>query len=333
MSNLKIGMFGLGRIGLVFAETLLSMSKSVQLIAYSPAKRKRFAHLHSHPNFQFCADLKEMFAADFSGYIVASPSDTHYDYLKKLVPKGKPIFCEKPIDLRADKIARVATLAADHKVPVLVGFNRRFDPQVQSIKQSLQGGKIGDLHLLRLTSRDPNPPSLAFARSSGGLFLDMSIHDFDMLRFLTGSEPVSIFCKASLRSVPQFAAIGDVDTALTTVTMADGTLVSIDNSRRTAYGYDQRIEAFGSKGMVQMNNQRHDETQLYSKNGQQAKPLKNFFMDRYAESYRREMEHLIELIGNPDTISPAVDVHDALIATKIAVAASKSRKTGREVYL
>lgn len=332
MSNLKIGMFGLGRIGLVFSETLLAMGQSVQLVAYSPAKRKRFSHLHAYPNFLFCDDLSEMLSTDFAGYIVASPSDTHYDYLKKLVPKKKPIFCEKPVDLQASKIAKIASMAADHQVPVLVGFNRRFDPQVQSIKQTLRDGKIGDLHLLRLTSRDPAPPSLKFARSSGGLFLDMSIHDFDMLRFLTGSEPISVFCKADLRSVPQFAVIGDVDTALTTVTMADGTLVSIDNSRSTAYGYDQRIEAFGSKGMVQMNNQRHDETHLHIKSGQHAKPLKSFFMDRYTESYRKEMEHFIALIRNP-AIPPAVDVNDALVATKLAVAASKSRKTGREIHL
>ncbi len=323
-------MFGLGRIGLVFAETLLQLDYPLELVAYSPVKRRRFTHLFDHPDFRYCNSLVDMHREKFSAYLIASPSDTHFGYLKKVLPEGVPIFCEKPVDLSTKKIEQIKELAGRHGSKVMVGFNRRFDPQVKSLKKSIDDGMIGDIHILRLTSRDPAPPPIKFARTSGGLFLDMVIHDFDMMRYLTNSEPVSIFTKADLRIATKFAAFDDVDTALTTVKMANGTLVSIDTSRKAVYGYDQRIEVFGPKGMLQMNNERHDYTEYFSKKGQQAAPLKDFFMDRYAQSYRLEMEHFLKLISDEKTL-PLVNVSDALIATQVALAANKSRLTGREI--
>ena len=325
-------MFGLGRIGLVFAETLLQLDHPLELVAYSPVKRRRFAHLFDHSDFSYSDSLAEMRRQKFSAYLIASPSDTHFEYLRKVLPEGVPVFCEKPVDLSKKKIEQIKELAARHGSKVLVGFNRRFDPQVKSLKKSIDDGLIGDIHILKLTSRDPAPPSLKFARSSGGLFLDMVIHDFDMMRFLTNSEPVSIFTKADLRVATKFAAFDDVDTALTTVKMANGTLVSIDTSRKAVYGYDQRIEVFGQKGMLQMNNERHDNTAYFSKRGKQAAPLKDFFMDRYAQSYRLEMEHFINLISDEQT-RPLVNVSDALVATEVALAANKSRLTGKEIRI
>lgn len=328
---MKIALLGLGRIGMVYAEELLQTAE-VEVLAYSPTQRKRFRPLVGNSRFSFSSDFAKILASDCDAFIIATPSTTHLDYLKALVPLGKPIFCEKPVDLLEKNIHKVQRWQQQYQTPVLVGFNRRFDPQVRRMKAKIEDGHIGNIHIVKLTGRDPAPPSKEFARHSGGLFLDMMIHDFDMVRHLTAAEPVSVYAKADLKVAKSFAEFGDVDTAICIVKMSDGALVTIDNSRKATYGYDQRLEVFGSKGMIQIPNQRHDHTVVCNKSGTHRSPLKNFFMDRYLSSYQEELRHFLSVVRDPKT-SVAVSLHDAWMATRMGVAARKSSQSGREILL
>ena len=261
--------------------------------------------------------------------VICSPTPTHADYIELAAAQGRPIFCEKPIDLSAERVR--ACLAAVRKagVTLMVGFNRRFDPHFATLKARLDAGEIGELELLTIVSRDPSPPPISYVASSGGLFRDMMIHDLDMARFLLGEEPISVSAAASCLVDPAIAAAGDVDTAVVTLRTASGRLCQISNSRRATYGYDQRIEAHGAVGLLRAGNVLPTTVELADAQGFRSDPVLPFFLERYAAAYRAELSAFIAAIGEGGQAQP--DGEDGLRALLLADAAVEAAATGRAV--
>ena len=261
-----------------------------------------------------------------AGVVIASSTDTHLEYSLRAAAAGKAVFCEKPIDqdlARARSAARELSAAR-----LLLAFNRRFDPNFQALKARLDGGSVGSLETLQITSNDPSPPPPAYVAISGGLFKDMAIHDFDMARWLLGEEPVAVFASGSCLVDPEIGRLGDVDTARTLLRTASGKLCVISNTRRSGYGYDQRIEAYASGGMVRADNVLESTVQVFGEDGARADRLQNFFLDRYAEAYRREMEHFADIL---DGASPSVGYVDGVAALALAEAAAEPVRTGKVI--
>ena len=265
--------------------------------------------------------------AAISGVIIASATNAHLDQALRAAAAGKMIFCEKPLDLDLERARRAA--AALQKAVMLMGFNRRFDPHFQALKTRLDQGAIGRLESLSIVSHDPAPPPIEYVRVSGGLFKDMAIHDFDMARWLMGEEPEEVFSSASCLIDPAIAGAGDVDTAKTILRTANGRLCVISNSRRSAYGYDQRIEAYGASGSLRADNVMESTVSTWGERGCASDMLQNFFLDRYAEAYRREMAHFAAILRRE--ASPAVGYGDAVAALALAEAAGLSVKTSKPV--
>jgi myo-inositol 2-dehydrogenase/D-chiro-inositol 1-dehydrogenase len=263
--------------------------------------------------------------------VICTPTNTHYQMILDAAAAGKHIFCEKPIDLTLARIAEINRGVAGCGVKMMVGFNRRFDPNFRKVCEMVRAGKIGQPHVLRITSRDPGPPPETYIRASGGIFLDMTIHDFDMARNLMNSEVVEVYARATVLVDPVFERAGDWDTAVVTLTFANGAMGAIDNSRKAVYGYDQRVEVFGSEGMVTIANNTPD-THIYcDREGiHTALPL-DFFMQRYAESYRNEMQAFVDAVraGTPVPVGG----HDGLMAVEIGLAAIRSARENRPVRL
>lgn len=264
-----------------------------------------------------------------AGVVIASSTDTHLDYAARAVAAGKAVFCEKPIDLDLARARAAADRLAGARL--FLGFNRRFDPHFQALKARLDAGEVGDLESLHIVSHDPAPPPVAYVQVSGGLFKDMAIHDFDMARWLLPEEPSEVFATASCLVDPAIGAAGDVDTAKILLRTAGGRLCMISNSRRSGYGYDQRIEAFGSRGALRAGNVAESTVQAWTEAGPAADRFQNFFLDRYAEAYRREMAHFADILSGAAV--PAVGYADGVAALALAEAAGESARTGRPVRL
>lgn len=261
-----------------------------------------------------------------AGVVIASSTDTHLEYSLRAAAAGKAIFCEKPID---QDLARARSAAGELSgARLLLAFNRRFDPNFQALKARLDGGAVGVLESLQITSNDPAPPPPAYVAVSGGLFKDMAIHDFDMARWLLDEEPVEVFASGSCLVDPEIGRLGDVDTARTLLRTASGRLCVISNSRRSGFGYDQRIEAYASAGMVRADNVTESTVQVWGENGAAADRFQNFFLDRYAEAYRREMDHFADIL---DGARPSVGYADGVAALALAEAAAESVRTGKVV--
>ena len=265
--------------------------------------------------------------AAISAVIIASATNAHLDQALRAAAAGKMIFCEKPLDLDLERARRAA--APLQKAVMLMGFNRRFDPHFQALKTRLDQGAIGRLESLSILSHDPAPPPIEYVRTSGGLFKDMAIHDFDTARWLMGEEPEEVFSSASCLIDPAIAGAGDVDTAKTLLRTASGRLCVISNSRRSAYGYDQRIEAYGAAGSLRADNVMESTVSTWGERGCASDTLQNFFLDRYAEAYRRELAHFAAMLRHE--ASPAVGYGDAVAALALAEAAGLSVKTNKPV--
>jgi myo-inositol 2-dehydrogenase/D-chiro-inositol 1-dehydrogenase len=263
--------------------------------------------------------------------IIASSTDTHAGLVEAAARAGKAIFCEKPLDLDRTRAASCAAIAASCDVPLMVGFNRRFDPSFARLERQIRAGRIGKLELLTITSRDPAPPPLAYVKVSGGLFRDMMIHDFDMARWLTGDEPAEVQAAASNLVDPAIGDLGDVDTAIVTLRMRSGALVQISNSRRAVYGYDQRIEALGSKGALRAENVVESTVTYSGAEGVIGEKPVNFFLERYAEAYRLELAHFIDAVASGAI--PLTGGDDGVKALALADAALEASRTGRAVRL
>jgi myo-inositol 2-dehydrogenase/D-chiro-inositol 1-dehydrogenase len=268
---------------------------------------------------------------DIEAVAICTPSNTHYQLVLEALAARKHVFCEKPLDPAIEKVEEMNAQARARGLHLMVGFNRRFDPNFAKVREIVKSGAIGEPHVVRITSRDPAPPPEQFIRASGGLFLDMTIHDFDMASYLAGSPVTEVYARATVLVDPVFERAGDWDTAVVTLTFANGAMGTIDNSRQAVYGYDQRVEVFGSKGMVTVGNNTPDNHILLDRVGvHSALPL-NFFMERYTESYRREMQAFVEAVKANRPVP--VTAYDSLMAVVIGLAAAKSVRENRPVKI
>lgn len=274
----------------------------------------------------------EAFANDsIDAYIIASSTDTHSPLLERCAAVGKPVFCEKPIDLDYARAEQCSRAVAEAGITCMLGFNRRFDPQFSEMKRRLAAGQIGRLETLIITSRDPAPPPLEYINVSGGLFRDMMIHDFDIARWMLDEEPTRIYATGSVLVDPSIGEAGDVDTASVTLSTASGAIAVITNSRRASYGYDQRIEAFGAEGMLQANNNTDTNLVFSGDKGVVADKPQYFFLERYADAYRLELTHFVESLQQGS--KPLTDATDGLAALRLADAAFQSLQSGQPVDL
>jgi len=275
------------------------------------------------------ASAEEIFDSELDAVAICSSSDTHVELLIAAAQAGKAVFCEKPVSLELTELDRALDAVEAAGVPFQIGFNRRFDPAHASVREAVRSGAVGEPHLVRISSRDPAPPPLEYVRSSGGLFLDMMIHDFDMARYVTGSEVVEVFARGAVRVEPWFAEAGDIDTAVVTLVHADGCLTAIDNSRRAAYGFDQRVEVFGSAGIAVSENPRAHTGSVITAGGERRAPNPYFFLERYLPSYVREWQAFVEALKTGAT--PPVSSADARAPLVIGLAAGRSLREGRPV--
>lgn len=326
MKKVHVGIIGLGRIGKIHFENLKRNIPEANIVAVSdPVVR------YEDNGIASCSPEELIAMKGIDAVIICSPTDTHAAFIEQAAREGKHIFCEKPHDLSLTRVIETLAVVAKSNVKLMLGFNRRFDPNFLKIRNLVKGGRVGDPHVLKITSRDPAPPPLGYLKSSGGMFLDMSIHDFDMARYIMGKEVVEVFSSAAVLTDPVIQEAGDIDTAITTLRFEDGSMAVIDNSRKAVYGYDQRLEIFGSKGMAKVDNNMPDNHELYDAQGTHGSLPLNFFMERYTQSYLHEMKMFIEALYQNATVP--VDGYDGLKAMGIALAASLSVKENRPVKL
>ena len=327
---LKIGLLGAGRIGQVHAAAISAHPDSVLAAVsdvYVPA-----AEALATPYDAAVKSSDEIIAdSAIDAVLVATSTDTHSDLIEAATRAGKAVLCEKPVDLSLAR-ARVCLANAEQTgQPVMVGFNRRFDPNFALIKEGLATGEIGKAELLSITSFDPAPPPVSYIKVSGGLFRDMMIHDFDMANFIMGEAPVSISATGSCVVDPEIGAAGDIDTAIVTLTYADGKLAVIKNSRRAGYGYDQRLEVLGADGLLQANNMLESSVVKSTKDGVVSAKPTYFFLERYMPAYRAEWAAFVEAMqaNNPMPVT----LEDGVQALAMAEAAKQSLDTGKPVAL
>jgi myo-inositol 2-dehydrogenase/D-chiro-inositol 1-dehydrogenase len=268
---------------------------------------------------------------DIDAVVVCSSTDTHARIIGEAAGAGKHIFCEKPIALDVDRIDEALARVAAAGVKLQIGFNRRFDANFSRIRELVREGAVGDPHILKITSRDPSPPPIEYVKVSGGLFLDMMIHDFDMARFMIGAEVEELFAYGGVRIDPEIGAAGDVDTALVSLKFTNGVFGIIDNSRQAVYGYDQRVEVFGSAGMVSTENNTPNRVTLSTADAVSEDLPLNFFMERYTDSYIREMDTFVQCILRDETL-PVTGI-DGKIPVVLGQAAKRSFESGKPARL
>jgi myo-inositol 2-dehydrogenase/D-chiro-inositol 1-dehydrogenase len=322
-----IAVFGAGRIGRIHARNVVAHPALRLKYLVDPAPDA--AELAGQTGAALVDTNRVLGDPGIAGVIIASPTHLHLDQCLQAVAAGKAVFCEKPIDLDLQRARAAHARLTAPDVRLLLGFNRRFDPNFAALRSRLQQGAVGTLESLQITSHDPAPPPVAYIRTSGGLFKDMAIHDFDMARWLLGEEPTEVFSSASCLVDPAIGAAGDVDTAKTLLKTASGRLCVISNSRRSGYGYDQRIEAFGSRGLVRVDNVLESSVSVWADAGMASDTLQNFFLDRYAEAYRRELAHFADILAGKTR--PSVGYTDAVAALALAEAAGASARSGQVV--
>ncbi len=329
VAPLRIGVIGVGRIGRMHAELIAHQVPGAALAAVYDAHEPSARGVAADLRVPAAASLAEIFDSDVDAVAICSSSDTHVELVIAAAEAGKAVFCEKPVSLELSELDRALDAVQDAGVPFQIGFNRRFDPGHASVQQAVASGEIGEPHLVRISSRDPAPPPLEYVKSSGGLFLDMMIHDFDMARFVTGRDVVEVFARGAVRVEPWFAEAGDIDTALVTLVHDDGCLTAIDNSRRAAYGYDQRVEVFGSAGMAVSENPHGHNGTVLTAAGERRPPNPYFFLERYLPSYVREWQAFVEAVKTGGT--PPASAGDARAPLVIGLAALRSLQQGRPV--
>lgn len=333
MKKIKIGVIGTGRIGKVHTETIAQKIPEAEVIALADVNISSAQELANRFSIKKVSGnyLDIINNSEIDAVLICSPTDTHAQYIIEAAKAGKHIFCEKPIDLDLDTIQNSLDVVEECGVKLMVGFNRRFDSNFRKIKQMVVDGKIGEPHILKITSRDPAPPPPEYVAVSGGMFLDMTIHDFDMARYIVGSEVDEVFVVAAVRVDERIGKAGDVDTAIITLKFENGTLGVIDNSRQAVYGYDQRVEIFGSEGMVKVDNNAPDNHDYYNREGVHASLPLNFFMDRYIEAYAREIKEFCQAVAENSSIS--VNGKDGLLSVAIGLASKKSFVEKRQVKI
>ena len=332
-SKINIGIIGAGRIGKVHAEniTFRLPEAKIKIIADPDLETAKILAEKLQIGEVTSDYTKVVSDKEIDAVVICSPTDTHADYIMEAAENKKNIFCEKPIELTSEKIIKALSVVEKNNVKLMVGFNRRFDPNFMKIKEMVTEGKIGNPHILKITSRDPQPPNINYIKISGGLFMDMAIHDFDMARYIVNSEVVEVFTKGEVLVDSRIGELGDIDTAVTVLKFENGALGVIDNSRKASYGYDQRVEIFGSKGMISVSNNKPDYHNYLDESGEHSSLPLNFFMDRYTESYYTEIKMFIDSVINGTTL-PVSGV-DGLKAVEIALAAKQSLQDNLPISL
>lgn len=329
---IRVALMGAGRMGALHAGNIAA-SPRLELAAIVDPKQEAAERLIVNGSGTVAATAEQVLAdSGIRGVVIASSTDAHLDDSLACLRAGKAVFCEKPLSLSAAALEEAAEVLSDPALPPLfVGFNRRFDPHFAALQARLSAGEIGRLESLHIVNHDPAAPALDFVPRSGGLFRDFTIHDFDLAAWLMGSPIVEIFAFASCLVDPAIAELGDVDTAKVVLRSADGTLCTISNSRRTGYGYDQRIEAFGAAGALRVDNMRTDAVSNWAERGASESAFPYGFADRYAEAYRRELDHFADLIEGK--AAPMTGFVASLAAIRLADAAADSVATGAPVRL
>lgn len=325
MSTLNVAVIGAGRIGQIHARNVAAHS-ALQLAGIADPDRAAAERL-AQATASTAIALDDAFHAD--AVLICSPTTTHADYIERAAAAGKAVFCEKPIDLSSERVRICLETVRRSGIPLMVGFNRRFDRHFGALKQRLDAGDIGALELVTIISRDPSPPPLGYIATSGGLFRDMMIHDLDLARYFLGEEPVEVLAAASALVDPEIGAAGDVDTAVATLKTASGRLCQISNSRRATYGYDQRIELHGSKGLLRAGNVTATMVEYADREGFRTDPALPFFLERYADAYRDELDAFVVAVQTG--AAPKPDGEDGLRALVLADAATESARTGQGV--
>ncbi len=322
---LNIGLLGCGRIGQVHGATLRGMM-TARAAAVSDAMPAAAEALALTLNARVMTSDDLLHDPDIDAVVIGTPTTTHYDLIHQAAANGKAIFCEKPVDLSVDRIRECLAAVDKAGVPFMTAFNRRFDPSFAHLQRQIADGVIGNVELVTILSRDPSPPPLGYIKTSGGIFRDMMIHDLDMARFLLGEDPVELHAAGSCLVDPAIGEAGDFDTATVTLKTASGRLCQISNSRRATYGYDQRIEVHGEKGLLRAENQLQNTVELANDAGFRRAATEPFFLERYAAAYRAEMEHFVDVIVAGGQMTPSGQ--DGLKAQILADAATQSAQDG-----
>lgn len=328
--TLGFAILGAGRIGQAHARAI-SATPGASFVALSEPNRKAAEDMAA----RYGCDLRSIDeiakSDDVQAVAICTPTDTHADLIEKFARAGKAIFCEKPIDLSAERVRQALATVEETGAALMVGFNRRFDPDFMSVKAAIDEGRVGDVEMVVITSRDPGPPPASYIKVSGGIFRDMTIHDFDMARWLLGEEPVTVVAQGSVLVDPEIGELGDYDSVNVILKTASGKQAVITNSRRATYGYDQRIEVHGSKGMASAANRHESTIEVAGAAGYGRPPLLNFFMDRYAVAYANEIAAFVTALDE-GTELPTTGL-DGLKALELADAAVESAQTGKAVSL
>jgi len=330
---MRIGVIGTGRIGKLHVKNLTNFVEGVKVIAVADIfidSSREWAQEAGIPYIY--QDYRELLAnPEVDAVIVATSTDTHSEIAIAAAKAGKDIFCEKPIDWNVDRIKEVIAAVKEAGVHFQTGFNRRFDHNFKRVRDLVDDGTVGEPQIIRVTSRDPAPPPVSYVKVSGGLFCDMMIHDFDMVRYLSGSEVVEVTAHGACLVDPEIGKAGDVDTAVVTLKMANGALAVIDNSRQAVYGYDQRVEVFGSKGVAVAMNDKPTTVEVSTADAVKTDKIPYFFLDRYTGAFVAQFIAFVDSIRNNKPM--VVDQIDGLRAVEIALAAGKSLSEGRTVKL
>lgn len=328
--TLNFALLGAGRIGTVHAGAI-SGNPDAKLVAVFDTVEKAAVAIAGKHGCRI-ASIDEI-ASDPSidAVAICTPTNTHADLIEQFSRAGKAIFCEKPIDLSLKRVRACLKVVEKTGTKLMLGFNRRFDPHFAAVRQAVAEGRIGKVEMVHITSRDPGPPPAEYIKHSGGILRDMTIHDFDMARFMLGEEPVEVFAIASVLVDEKIGELGDHDSVSVVLKTASGSQCTIVNSRRATYGYDQRVEVHGSKGLASVENPRPLTIEVATDEGYSRPPLHDFFMTRYTEAYAAEIAAFVAVVR--DGAVPSPSGHDGMMALALADAAAKSVQTGRAVKI
>ncbi|MFV0438824.1 MAG: inositol 2-dehydrogenase [Desulfopila sp.] len=331
---MKVGIIGAGRIGKVHAKNIAQLVPQLQIKAmadpFADADTRSFAQRYGIP--VVTTEAAEILDdGEIEAVLICSSTDTHSRFIVEAARAKKHIFCEKPIDYDLQNVRRAIQAADDAKVKLMIGFGRRYDHNHRGVYDLVRAGTIGAVHIIKISSRDPEPPPIDYVKVSGGIFYDMMIHDFDMARFLAGSEAIEVYTQGAVLVDPAIGEAGDVDTAVVTVKFASGAIAVIDNSRRAVYGYDQRVEVFGENGMAANDNDVPSTVYLSNAAGTTRQPCYKIMWDRYTQAFVDEMKAFAHCVAE-DTPSPISGL-DGLYPVLMAAAATRSLREGRPVKI
>jgi myo-inositol 2-dehydrogenase/D-chiro-inositol 1-dehydrogenase len=328
--TVRFGLLGAGRIGKVHARAITG-SPDARLVAVADALTPAAEALTAVYGAEVRTIEAIEAAGDIDAVVICTPTDTHAELIERFARRAKAVFCEKPIDLDVARVKACLEVVEETGAKLMVGFNRRFDPHFRAVRKAIDDGAVGSVEMVNITSRDPGAPPVDYIRRSGGIFRDMTIHDFDMARWLLGEEPVAVSAHAAVLTDRSIGEAGDFDSVNVLLETASGRQCVISNSRRATYGYDQRIEVLGAEGMVAAENQREVSIEIATGAGFTRPPLLDFFVTRYTAAYAAEIAAFIEGLQGGAALSPSG--RDGLLALALADAALKSAKEGRKVQV